>query len=778
NSLITDIPNAQLRLPKGGAFQQENPTQDIASVEVTNLDAKTLRVTVRGKTGVPTAEVSQSPQALILSVVAPTAPVPQPTPAPIAPPVTPAPTPEAQIPPPAAPAPEAMEEAPLELEVTAELEAEGYRAPNATSATRTDTPLRDIPRSIQVVPQQVLKDQRAIQLEEALRNVSGVTSGAAFGGAGGAGEEFIIRGFTDSSIFRDGFQGDAEGSAFSSLRETANIERIEVLKGPASVLYGNLEPGGIINLVTKKPLEEPFYSGELSIGSFSLYRPSIDLSGPLTPDKSLLYRLNAVYEHSGSFRTPSTVDVDRFFAAPVLAWKIGDNTDLRVELEYLNDDRPFDEGLVAIGTEVADIPISRRLGEPGDFREFEDIAPGYVLEHRFSEDWTLRNAFRAELSNTSTRRFVPVALDETTGELEREVRTTEGNRESYDLQTQLTGRFATGSIDHQVLFGVDVARVFQAEVIRRAPGDPINIFDPDYGAPIPALEETDNFNIKLDTLGIFLQDQIALADNVKLLVSGRFDIADQSSTDNLAETTTTQNDTAFSPVVGVVYQPIEPISLYASYSRSFAPNTSVGFDGSLLEPTRGTQYEAGIRAELTAALAATLAAYEITKTNIATTPNNSAFSIAVGEQRSRGIEFDISGEISPGWNIIASYSYTNAEITESEDYPVGNKVPNVPHNKASLWTTYEFQNGGLEGLGLGLGLFYVDARQGDLENSFELPSYMRTDAAIYYKQNNWRAAINFQNLFGIRYFETSELGRTTVIPGAPLTVVGSFTVEF
>lgn len=773
NSLIADIPNAQLRLPSGGEFRQDNPTETISAVRVTNLDAKTLRVTVTGQAGVPNAEVSQSPKALILSIAAPL-PAPQPTPAPPAP----------AEPPPVEPEPEPQtEEGVLELEVTAEREAEGYRVPNATSATRTDTPLRDVPRSIQVVPQQVLEDQKAIRLDEAVRNVSGVTSGAAFGGAGGAGEEFIIRGFSDASIFRDGFQGDAEGSAFSSLRETANIERVEVLKGPASVLYGNLEPGGIINLVTKKPLEEPFYFGGLSIGSFSFYRPQIDLSVPLTSDKSLLYRLNAVYENSSSFR--DFTQIERFFAAPVLSWRISDDTDLRVELEYLNDERPLDEGLVAIGTEVADIPISRRLGEPDDFRQFEDVTTGYVLEHRFNEDWTLRNAFRAELSDVSSLRFVPLALDETTGDLEREVRAGDGNRESYDLQTQLVGKFATGAIDHQVLFGVDLARVFQAETIRRSPADPINIFDPEYGAPIPDLETTDDFNSKLDTLGIFLQDQISLADNLKLLVSGRFDVADQESADNLAGTNTPQYDNAFSPVVGLVYQPIEPVSLYASYSRSFQPNTGFAVDNVPLEPVRGTQFEVGTRAEfLDGRLSTTLAAYQLTQSNVAVAdPSDPDFSTALGEVRSRGIELDVGGEILPGWNVIAAYGFTDAQVTEGDEvfpefFPTGSRLQNVPEHSASLWTTYEIQRGNLQGLGFGAGLFYVGERAGDFGDFFfELPSYLRTDAAVYYRRNNWQVALNVKNLFNVRYFE-SAVARERITPGEPLTLVGSVSVEF
>lgn len=768
NTYIADIPNAVLRLSSGNTFRQAKPATGIAEIIVTNQNANSIRVTLIGEASVPKIELFDSDEGLIFGVT-PVASSTQPQPAQTEP---------------ETPSAEADEE--IEVVVTGQQQEDGYLVPEASTATRTDTPLRDIPQSIQVVPQQVLEDQKAVRLRDALRNVSGVFVGNTFGGTT---DNYNIRGFADATILRDGFKENfAEGL---SLRDLADIEKIEVLKGPASVLYGYVEPGGAINLVTKRPLDDPFYNIDLSIGSYGFYRPSIDFSGPLTSDKALRYRLNLAYQNADSFR--DFVDSERVFAAPVFGLKLGDRTNLSINTSYLYDRRTIDRGIVAIGREVADIPRDRFLGEPGDFRRSEQFNIGYRLEHEFNDNLKIRNGFQFLQNNESVFNTNATELDEATGTLYRDYFDNANEYKIYALQTDLTSKFRTGSVNHQLLFGFDLQRntiegffrtpfdAFDTSVEdRQTPS--IDIFNPIYNVRPP---DRSSFIFRrddlttTDSLGIFLQDQIALADNVKLLVGGRFDTITQELDDELNDSESSESNDAFSPRVGIVYQPIQPISLYASYSRSFAPNTGIGFDGSLLEPTRGTQYEAGVRAELNSALAATLAAYEITKTNIATTdPNDPAFSIAVGEQRSRGIEFDISGEISPGWNIIASYSYTNAEITESEDYPVGNKVPNVPHNKASLWTTYEFQNGGLQGLGLGLGLFYVDARQGDLENSFELPSYMRTDAAIYYRQNNWRAAINIQNLFGIRYFETSELGRTTVIPGAPLTVVGSFTVEF
>ena len=235
-----------------------------------------------------------------------------------------------------------------------------------------------------------------------------------------------------------------------------------------------------------------------------------------------------------------------------------------------------------------------------------------------------------------------------------------------------------------------------------------------------------------------------------------------------------------------MYQPIEAVSLYANFSRSFQPNTffSITADGEFVDFERGTQYEIGVKADwLDGRLSSTLALFNTTRTNVAApdpdAPPGSGFVIPIGEERSRGIGLDIAGEVLPGWNIIASYSYIDAEITESNELgvPEGNRPTNVPRNSANLWTTYEIQAGALEGLGLGLGLLYVGDREGDPANTFELPSYFRTDAAVFYKRDNWRAALNIQNLFDINYFENSGNTRLRVNPGEPLTIIGTLAVE-
>jgi iron complex outermembrane receptor protein len=274
-----------------------------------------------------------------------------------------------------------------------------------------------------------------------------------------------------------------------------------------------------------------------------------------------------------------------------------------------------------------------------------------------------------------------------------------------------------------------------------------------------------------------VQDQINVLDNLILLLGGRFDQV--NSEERFGDFRQDIDDTAFSPRFGIVYQPNEILSLYASYSRSFVPVGGRNATNTPFEPTRGTQYEIGVKADfLEGRLSSTLAAYDITRSNITTPdPDNPNFSIQVGEQRGRGFDFDITGEILPGWNIIAAYSYLDAEITRDNTFEVGNRLNNIPQNSASLWTTYTIQAGDLRGLGFGAGVFFVDQRTGDLSNSFVLPSYTRFDAAVYYHRDNFRAALNLKNLFNTEYFAGSQ-SRFAVVPGAPFEIRGTVSWQF
>jgi iron complex outermembrane receptor protein len=285
---------------------------------------------------------------------------------------------------------------------------------------------------------------------------------------------------------------------------------------------------------------------------------------------------------------------------------------------------------------------------------------------------------------------------------------------------------------------------------------------------------------------VYLQDQVDLLPNLKLLAGIRYDNFSQfRTTQDLGQPRSEfeQTDNAWSPRVGIVYQPIQALSLYASYTQSFAPSfaASRNADGSTFDPETGQQFEVGIKADLSDRLSLTLAAFDLKRQNLSTPdPTNPIFSLQVGEQTSRGIELNLAGQLLPGWNVTASYTYLDAFVSQDNSTPVGNRLPDVPENQFGLWTTYEIQAGNLKGLGFGLGLFYVGERQRDLDNTYTLPSYFRTDAALYYRRENWRVQLNIENLFDVEYFRSGNYSfvGSGVNPGKPFAVSGTISIEF
>ena len=772
SNFITDIPNAQLRLPSGEGFtfRSEKPIAGVTQITVTNLDANTIRVTVTGEVGVPTVELFDSPEEGVIFSVASTAPS---LPSQQQPQTPQQPTNQTQ------PNQSSVSgDEPIELVVTGEQD--GYRVPDASTATRTDTPLRDIPQSIQVIPQQVIKDQQITRISDAVRNVSGVTQQ---GGYAGSTDNYNIRGFTTYDNLRNGF------AVQDDFVNPTNIERIEVLKGPASVLYGQFEPGGVVNYITKQPLSEPYYSAEFTAGSFSTYRPSIDISGPLNSDKTLLYRLNAAYENFGSF-----IDFNHqetFAIAPALTYKIDDATTLTLEYEYLKLDRVFNDGLPAYPS-VFKAPISRFLGEPDDHFSKETNSVFLNVNHRFSKNIQFRSGFSATVNNSEESEFRPDSIDADGRTVRRRFAAGPGYYQNYSLQNDLISNFNTGSIQHQLLVGLEWNKyIYGFDYLRSTASltPSIDLFNPVYGASRPAEfdEAAERDRYDRNTIAVYLQDQVTLLPNLKLLVGGRYDfihrknrvqLLDSLGRDPIDDATIDRfYDDAFSPRVGIVYQPIEPISIYASYSRSFNPSSSQTADRTQLPAERGTQYEVGLKADLIKdRLSATFAAYDITKENVATTdPNNRDFSIAAGEVKSRGLEFDVSGQILPGWNVIGSLFHNDAFVSRDNSLPVGDSLVNAAGIGGSLWTSYEIQNGDWKGLGFGGGVFYTGDREAELPNTFKIPSYVRADATIFYKRDNWRVGLNFKNLFDTQYYDSQGY---YLRPGAPLTVLGTFSVQF
>ncbi|MEH1827090.1 MAG: TonB-dependent siderophore receptor [Nostoc sp.] len=737
NSYVAEIKNAQLQLASGKSFRQEKPAVGIANVIIAPVDGNTLRLTVTGETAVPVVELFDSQTEGLVFGVTPTATTAQ------------HPTPSQQTP---------ENQPDIELEVTAPSNT-GYRVPDSTTGTRTPTPNRDIPQTVQVVPRAVIEDQADKRVGDVLRNL-----GIGLNGESRLGETVIIRGFDveASNTLRDGLRDNIStfiGATFQN--DLANIERVEVLKGPASVLYGNGSPGGLYNLITKQPLNTPYYSIQGNVGSYSLYQSSIDFSGPVTPDKKLLYRLNADYENSSSYI--NNINSERAFFAPVISWQPSQNTKLTVSGEYLSSQQleflPL--GLPARGTVLPNpngkIPPNTYVGDPTqDKVNVTEGRVGYKFEHNFSDKWSLYNSFSyAFVDRPDTTVIGVTGLQADNRTLNRYYQTWDPfTISNFSQDTHAIGKFNTFGLEHQLIVGIDwYQRIISPYgfTIRTFPS--IDIYNPVYGRTPGNITSTLKRKLNNNQLGVYVQDQLALADNLKLVLGGRQDFAEQR--DVINSRVSDQSDSAFSPRVGIVYQPIPPVSLYASYSSSFDQSLGIDVNGNTFVPTRGTQYEVGVKSDfLNNKLSATLALYQLTQSNITTIdPNNTNFSIQVGEQRSRGVELFVTGELAPGWNIIGTYNYTDAHVTRDNVYKVGNLLVNTPENSASLWTTYIIPKGNLKGFGGGLGLFYIGDRQGDLNNTFMLPSYVRTDAALYYRHNNFQAALNFQNLFDVLYYE-------------------------
>ena len=744
NALIVEITDAVLIEED---FEQFEPAEGIAAVKVSALTDNRVQVIITGADAAPTVDVSTDVTGLTLSAV---------------PGVT--------------RTGESSE--PLRIVVTGE-ENEGYNPSNVSTATRTDTPLRDIPQSIQVVPQQVLEDRQATKLTDGLENVSGIVSTSAparsrntvvirgFEGFDG----FLVNGIPDPQINSDG--------------TFINVERLEVLKGPASILFGEGTLGGTVNIITKQPLSEPFYEISALAGSFNDFGGRLDFSGPLNETATARYRLNAGYRTFENFLDPD--NGEEFSIAPNFAFNFGPNTDFSIEgdVNILERNGQQPEGLPAEGTVLpnpnGEISRSLNTGGPQDNNLTTNGRTGYRFEHRFNENLKLRNSFLYTFydDGDSIGIFNGGSLQDDLRTLNR--RFFDGSQfyDSYYLDTNLLGEFDTGAIEHRLLFGVSLNRDITNLDFEFGDAVPVDVFNPVFDQNLNLTGEPNLSQVTTrSTLGVYLQDQITLNDNLKLLIGGRFDAFEEETRNRLIDEQIDQSDTAFSPRIGIVYQPSSDISLYASYARSFTPTIGTSASNASFSPERGTQYEIGVKADINDRLSATLALFDLTRSNVTTSdPDNSFFSIQTGEQKSQGVELDISGEILPGWNIITGYAYTDARVTEDNSIPEGNRLRNSPEHALNLWTTYRIQEGDLKGLGVGLGFNYLSERPGDLDNTFELPSFFRTDAAVFYEQDKFRAALNFRNLFDIDYFASAR-SRTRVDPGAPFTVQGEISWRF
>ena len=653
--------------------------------------------------------------------------------------------------------------------VTVSAERQHYRSLSATGATKTDALLMDLPQSVRVLTGDLLRDAGVTTLAGALDLASGIAKQSPLGGLW---DSYAMRGFTGDPNFGSDYMvnGFSSSRGYNGLRDAGNTQNVEVLKGPASALYGRGEPGGTVNITTKKPKFAPEYGADVSLGSFQTRRAAVDLTGPLSD--SFAYRLNAAHEEGHSFR--DTVKVERSLFSPSFLWLAGEHSTVSYEIEAVRQRAPFDRGVVAVNGQLGLVPVSRFLGEPGDGpMTVKSLGQQLFIHHALSDDWTLQAgaSYRdSELTGYSTEANKLLADGRT---LNRQRRHRDFSATDVSARVEVLGKFKTGALAHEVLAGVDAYHFDDHRVqLRRNPSAAnayaIDIFNPVYGGKAAPLALSIDTQEAQKARGVYAQDQLDLGAQWKALVGVRHDTYTQDVTNHRLNTSNRQSLSATSPRAGLVYQPSKMWSLYASAAKGFRPNSGISIDNQAFLAERSRAYELGAKLE-TGRLTGTLAVYDIRKSNVLTTnPANTDFAIAAGEVGSRGLELDVSGEVARGLRVSGAYAYTDASVTRGDTTIVtGSRLANVPRHSANLLATQQFALG-TGSASVGGGVQYVGERLGDvaISSSFTLPAYTTARLlASYSPSAKLRLALNVENLFNRSYY-ASSYNQLWVAPGA------------
>lgn len=647
-----------------------------------------------------------------------------------------------------------------------------YNAPTATSATKIEAPLRDIPQTVNVVPNQLLRDQNVTSMEQALKSVPGI--GLSHGD--GQRDQVTIRGFTAiADQFIDGLRDDA-----LYFRDLSNIEQVEVLKGPASVLYGRGSSGGLINRITKKPgIDKSEVTAQ--IGSDSQRRGEFDLARNFK-DSGIAFRVTGAVERADSYRDKQFLN--REALAPSLSFKLGANTDLLLQAEYLSDRRITDFGIPAYRGRPVDVPASTYYGARNardvDTSQSDVTALGFTLAHRFSDTLSVRNAFRHYDYKLNRNNTLVGAVNEAalTASLNRSnVRREE---DGYFNQTELTQKTTLAGMAHQILYGVEFGKQDKDQLFRtRNNIATVALFNPVLPVlplTVTAAPATDNLGI-LTTSSAYVQDLVTLSREWKALAGIRYDRFEQETRERRAgQSNLARTDTAWSPRVGLVYQPRTDQSYYASFSKSFQPSGEafpLAANNAQIEPEETTNKEVGAKFDILDGLAsATASLFRLERTNIKATDPTTNRLIPIGVQRTDGLELTFTGDLSQGWQVYSGYAYLDSKVTSSiardAGQPVQGKRPTLtPRHSANLWVTKAFEGGYRAGAGIN----YVADRFANPGNTVTLPSYTTVDAMVGYRLAKLDLQLNVNNLFDRKYIVSGHGSSPLLnLPGAPRSV--------
>lgn len=666
-----------------------------------------------------------------------------------------------------------------------------YQPPPTSSVMRSRGLLLETPQTVNVVPAQVLRDQQPRNLDDALANISGITQANTLGSTQDA---VMLRGFGDNrngSIMQDGMPV-VQGRALN-----ATAERVEVLKGPSSLLYGIQDPGGVVNIVSKKP--QLLQSTSLTVRGSTFGNGkngsggNLDTTGPIG-DSGLAYRLIVDHEDEDYWRNYGTHRES--LIAPSLAW-YGDTTQVVFAYEHREFLSPFDRG-TAIDPKTnhpLDIPATRRLDEP--FNNMEGRSDLYRLEadHDLNDDWKAHVGYswNRETYDASQVRVASVNAD---GTLTRSMDGTRGALTTDRFATaSLEGKVKLGGMQHDLVFGLDdeYRKIYRAELIRQAQRSAFSYVNPVYGNDVQGTTVSAKDSAQTDLLrsdSLFFQDAIHLTDQWILVGGARYQMYDQYAGKGVPfKANTDGNGQKWVPRAGLVYRYTDELSFYGSYTESFKPNSTIAAlnDGSVLQgdlqPEQSKAWELGTKLDIPGRITASAALFDITKRNVLVSVGSgvdTVYSVA-GEVRSRGLELDASGQLSERWSLIGSYAYTDAEVTKDPALQ-GKRLQNVAKHTGSLSAVYDVGSliGG-DDLRVGAGARYVGQREGDANNSFNLPGYTVADVFASYNTKidgqKVKFQVNVKNLFDRTYY-TSAASRVFVSMGDARQVSVSSTLEF
>ncbi len=651
--------------------------------------------------------------------------------------------------------------------------ATGYNAPTTTTGSKIEAPLRDIPQTVNVVPQELMRDQAATSIQDALRNVPGVT----FSHGDGQRDQVWIRGFsTISDQFLDGVRDDA-----LYFRDLSNVERIEVLKGPASVLYGRGSSGGLINRITKKPEFAPRYDLGAVFGSFAQRRIEWDVGDRIAGGAASL-RVNGAVERADSYRSQQFLE--REALSPSLALRPSPDTRVVLQADTLSDRRVTDFGIPAFNGRPVDVPAGTYYGAANarqvDYSQATVDGGTLSLDHRLNADWSFRDVFRS-YSYTLDRNNTLV------GSVNESARTASLNRTNLRRQedgafnqSELVQKLRLGGVEHQILYGLELG--WQAKDQRTVSQNnvaTVSLFNPVLPVlplTVNAAPSTANTGI-FDTAGLYVQDLATLTERWKLLAGLRGDRFEQSTVERLAGRTGLRRvDRSWSPRVGVVYQPTLDQSYYASVSRSFQPSGEafpLAANNADIAPEETVNREIGTKLDfLGGLLSATGSVFRLERSNIKVTDPATNTLVPVGTQRTDGVELALAGEAGSGWQVAAGYAYLDGRVVNSvgidAGQPIQGKRPTLtPVHSSSLWLSKAIG----QGWRLGGGASFVGDRFANPGNTVTLPRYAVFDAGAFYRLKRLDVALNVKNLFDRKFIVAGHGTNPNLnLPGAPRSV--------